>query len=112
MRSHLGFVFPLGVHKHFMILAVSLFKSIHTHTIQTHTHTPSGEDQRANMQEIGLRFYFVSVSDSGQLFVLCFTFFSQRWTEGMEGKDKNERTVQCTLFPQWMETHTHTYTGL
>jgi len=84
-----------------MILVVSLFKR--------HIHTPSGEDQRANMQEIGLRFYFVGVSDSGQLFVLGFTFFSQRWTEGMEGKDKNERNVQWTLFPQWMETHTHTH---
>jgi len=51
------------------------------------------------MQEIGLRFYFGGVSDSGQLFVHCLTFCSQRWTELMDGKDKNERNVQRTLFP-------------
>lgn len=94
----------------FLILAVSLLKRP--------THTASGEDQRANMQEIGLRFYFGGDSDSGQLFVLCLTLCSQRWTEWMKGNYKNERNVQrmkITLFPQWIEkqrTHTLTHTGL
>lgn len=63
------------------------------------------------MQEIGLRFYFGGVSDSGQLFVHCLTFCSQRWTEWMEGKDKKWKKFTKDIVPT-MDGITHAHTGL
>lgn len=45
--------------------SVSHFSCLTVKKTQMHTHTLPREDQRANMQEIGLRFYFGGVSDSG-----------------------------------------------
>ncbi len=100
----------------FLILAVSLLKDTHTHT---HTHTlPQGKIREQTCRKLVLRFYLVGILIVASYLFSVWPLCSQRLTEWMKGKDKNEEMYKGwkkTLLPQWIEkqrTHTLTHTGL